>query len=208
MSEVSGKQNNQILTPSLSVNIDQHMRAKKNASLERLNMKNAIKLQPFTWLVVSDPLMMTRAFAMVNFDGATFVYFETSESRILTEKNMDIPPKILADFYDIKVFTPQELGKIINDDVIGNVYITLTKKIKELTKKNYNFELESTLTALNGMLILHLIPQENIENMSFEQCRQLAMGYTDHEIEQAAWLALRKREAKFIVEREMLAKVR
>lgn len=193
------------LQPKMVMDINKQMKAQERRKKSNIDFSNIKKMQPLAFLVVTDPTMNSRSFALVDFDGMGFLYFEQSIEKIPSEKGVSIAQRMLVDMYEINPISRAEIANLIQDKDLGRVFVRVHEKIAELSKKRYGVAVDSTLTTLNAMLILNLVEAENPKAKSIDDCRELAKAVTDDDIEKTAWFALRKREARYMVEREILA---
>ncbi|MBO6224306.1 MAG: hypothetical protein J6N72_02470 [Psychrobacter sp.] len=205
MNESSENLNNISLQPKMVMNINKQMEVKNRRKKSNIKFADIKKMQPLTFLVVTDPMVDSRSFALVDFDGMGFLYFEQSIEDIPSEKGISIAQRMLVEMYEINAISRVEIANIMQDKDLGQVYVKLHEKIAAISKKRYGVAVDSTLTTLNAMLVLNLVESENPNAKSIEDCRELARAVTDDNIEKCAWFVLRKREARYMLEREMLA---
>lgn len=205
MTEQSDNANKVSLQPNMKMDINKQMQARERRRNSNIDFSQIKKMQPLSFLVVRDPTINSRVFALVDFDGMGFIFFEESIKGIPSEKGVNIAQRILIDLYEINKISKLEVGTLMQDKDLGAVYLKLHEKIAEISRKNYGVEVDSTLTTLNAMLILNLVTSENPEAEDTDHCRALAREVTDDVIEKTAWFALRKREARYMIEREILA---
>ncbi|MED6317106.1 MAG: hypothetical protein VYA60_07670 [Pseudomonadota bacterium] len=192
-------------SPKISMDINKQMEARKKRKESNIDLSNIKKLQPLSLVVVEDVHISGRSFAIVDFDGMGFLLFEQSIDKLPSEKGIDISQRMLLDMYHINPISKVEFANTIQDKDIGAVFLKLHEKIAEVTEKKYGVKVDSTITTLNAMLLLNLIQSENPEAHNMDHCRKLAREVTDEMIVKTVWLALRRREARYMVEREIIA---
>lgn len=205
MSQSGENISNISLHPTMVMDINRQMKSQETRKKHNINLSKVKKIQPFSFIVVTDPLIRSRTFAIVDFDGMSFLYFEKSIDTIPSEKGVGISQRFLFDLYEINKLSMAEFANLTQDKDLGEVFVRLSERIGEISMKRHGVAVDSTLTTLNAMLGLNLIESENEEAHSIEDCRKLAREVTDDAIDKAAWFALRKREARFMIEREIIA---
>ena len=205
MSQSGDNISNISLHPTMVMDINRQMKSREARKQKNIDLSQVKKMQPFSFIVVTDPLTQSRTFAIVDFDGMGFLYFEKSIDKIPSEKGVGISQRFLFDLYEINKLSMAEFANLTQDKDLGNVFVRLNEKIAEISMKRYGVAIDRTLTTLNAMLALNLVESENVEAHNIEDCRKLAREVNDDIISKAAWFALRKREARFMIEREIIA---
>lgn len=194
------------LQRNISMDINKQMETRKKRKDSNVDLSNVKKLQPMTLVVVNDIHISGRSFGIVDFDGLGFMLFEQSIAKLPSEKGINIAQRMLYDhLYSINPISNTEFASIVQDKDLGRVYLKIQEEIGAVTEKNYGVKVDSNITTLNAMLLLNLIHSENPEANDADHCRKLAREVTDADIERTVWLALRRREARHMVEREIIA---
>ena len=190
---------------AMAVNIDSHMKRKKDMQGKNFDLTKIKKFPAFSFVLVTDPIDQSRVFGWVSFEGISFMFFEQSVQEIPSEKGVDIGYRMNFEQFEMQLVTQDHINSLTQDSVVGSVFSKLHVEINNFSKKRWNIELDSLLTTLNAMNVLGLMETDHQELLSLEESRALAANVSDADIKNAAWFALRMREARYIIERESLA---
>lgn len=191
--------------PTMAVDIERHMQRKKEMKAKNLDFSQIKKLTALSFVIVSDPIAQSRVFGWVSFEGISFIFFEESIKEIPAEKGINIGYRMNVAMYEIRPIKQDYINALTQDKVTGGVFVTLHDEINKLSREKWGVPLDSLLTTLNGMIILGLVESEQGDLLSLDDSREIAAQITPDRIKRAAWLALRKREARYLIERENIA---
>lgn len=190
---------------TMSVNIDNHMKRKRDMRGKNFDISKIKKFPALSFVLVTDPVSFSRVFGWVSFEGVSFVYYEESIQEIPSEKGIDIGYRMNFEQHEMVHVTQEYINNLTQDELTGAIFTEVHALINEFSKERWKVELDSLLTTLNAMMILGLVENDEHKLCSLDESRDIAKTASKESIKRAAWLALRMREARYLIERELIA---